>query len=320
MSLLSSIKRLLSSPKQGKPAEPEPQANEPASEPGEDFNPFSKVLCCFVPAAVITNTYDNLMLVGSQCYHGDETYLRLNSLKRENHLPAGSLIAYGDGKVSSISTWSDIGQLDYAFNDYLNFLIEFRWIYESESVTKEKLTALEELSTRTGSGGHSHSIFVERHGGIRSMLARCSANDSAWNKPEWIEMLKISIDCPVRGKSGLASVEGKPTFAYATTHKDDIEMMIRCCESEESIYWSQSEGSRLCAAPYYFERVAILSHKARDYAGEVAICERWERIISDYMAQPMVIERRAAMVHKGPRSIAILARLPEARELASAKG
>lgn len=146
------------------------------------------------------------------------------------------------------------------------------------------------------------------------MLAYCARSDSAWNKPEWIDGLESSLDCPVRGKSGLAAVEGKPTFAYATTHKHDIQMMFRCCEAEESTYWSQPNGHRLCAAPYYFERAAVLSRKAKDYAGEVTICERWERIINDYMAQPMVTEGRAALVHKGPRSVAILARLPKAKE------
>ncbi|MEE4463792.1 hypothetical protein V2S84_17080 [Azotobacter chroococcum] len=316
MSLLSSIKRLFGRPEQAELTKPEPQAVEPASAPDENFNPFSKVRCCFVPVAVITNTYDNLMLVGTRCYHGDETYRRLDSLKRENHLPAGSLLALNDdGSISSQFTWSDIGQLDYAFNDYLNFLIEFRGIYESDDSTKEKLEALEGLAARSGSGGHSHSVFVEKHGGIRSMLAKCSASDSAWNRPQWIEALTISSEDIMRGMGAWACVDEKPTFAFATTHKHDLEMMLRCCDAEESTYWSQPQGRRLCAAPSYFERVAILSRKAKDYAGEVTICERWERIINDYIAQPMVIDGRAALVHKGPRSIAILARLPKAKEL-----
>lgn len=310
MSLLSSIKRLFGRPKQA----------EPADAPEESFNPFSKVLCCFVPAAVITNTYDNLMLVGTQCYYGDEAYLRLDRLKRENHLPAGSLVALGEnGSISNQFTESDIGRLDYAFNDYLNFLIEFRLIYESDDQVKEKLEALEKLFAKTGSGGHSNSIFVEKHGGIRPMLAKCAASDSAWNKPQWIDALSISSEDILRGAGAWASVDEKPTFAFAETHKHDLRMMRRCCDAEESTYWSQPEGRRLCSAPFYFERAAILSHKAKDYAGEVSICERWERIISDYMAQSMVTERRAAMVHKGPRSIAILARLPKARELSGAK-
>lgn len=310
MSLLDSVKALFRRPDPALPLEP----SAPSAEQAASNHPFSKVRCCFVPVPVITNTYDNLMLVGTQCYHNDDTYHRLNSLKRENHLPAGSIISLNDDStISSQFTWSDIGQLDHAFNDYLNFLIEFRNIYESDAPIDHQLVMLGEVAAKTGSGGHANSIFIEKHGGIGAMLAFCSRSDYAWNKPQWIESLSISSEKIALGKSALAVVDGKPTFAFAITHKQDLAMMLRCCDGEESNYLDQPSGRRLCAAPYYFERAAILSRKANDYAGEVAICERWERIINDYTAQQMVAQGGAAKVHKGPRSIAILARLQKSK-------
>ncbi|WP_025126482.1 hypothetical protein [Pseudomonas sp. PH1b] len=106
-----------------------------------------------------------------------------------------------------------------------------------------------------------------------------------------------------------------PTHDLAESGKHDPEIMKACCEAEAAGYWRQPEGTRICAAPYYFERLAILHRKAKDYASEIAICEQWKVIINDYKSQPMVKNGRAALVHKGPRSEAILARLKKAREL-----
>lgn len=91
--------------------------------------------------------------------------------------------------------------------------------------------------------------------------------------------------------------------------------MLRRCEIEEASYWRQPKGERACAAPYFFERAAILLRKSKDFAGEIAICERWKAIADDYKKQPLVRAKQAALVHKGPRSAAILARLSKAKEL-----
>ncbi|MGH8388161.1 MAG: hypothetical protein ACRESJ_22195 [Pseudomonas sp.] len=127
-----------------------------------------------------------------------------------------------------------------------------------------------------------------------------------------MELFSLSADELLRSRGALAQVDGIPTHELAD-QKYDIEAMLQCCYAEEASYWAQEEGSRLCAKPFFFERVAILSRKAKDFAQEVAICERWVSIISDYKSQPMVKKKRAALAHKGPRSIAIIARLKVAR-------
>ncbi|MCG6574862.1 hypothetical protein EGM97_09095 [Pseudomonas sp. AF32] len=112
-----------------------------------------------------------------------------------------------------------------------------------------------------------------------------------------------------------AKVGETPTHDLAESGKNDPEIMRACCEAEAAHYWKQPEGDRICAAPYYFARLAILHRKAKDYTAEIAICEQWKAIIDDYKSQPMVIAERAAQAHRGPRSEAIVTRLKKAREL-----
>jgi len=112
-----------------------------------------------------------------------------------------------------------------------------------------------------------------------------------------------------------AKVGETPTHDLAEPGKNNPEIMKACCEAEAAHYWNQPEGARICAAPYYFERLAILHRKAKDYPAEIAICEQWNAIIDDYSSQSMVRAGRAARAHKGPRSEAILGRLKKAREL-----
>lgn len=114
-----------------------------------------------------------------------------------------------------------------------------------------------------------------------------------------------------------AIFEGVPTYEIADTSCNDLEAMMACCNAEEESYWSQRQGERLCAAPFYFERAAILSRKAQAYEAEIEICRRWKEIARDYASQPMVKAGHAAKVHLGPRSKAIKARYVKAKELAS---
>jgi hypothetical protein len=117
----------------------------------------------------------------------------------------------------------------------------------------------------------------------------------------------------------LAQVGGKPTYELPESSKNNIDVMRLCCDAEESNYWSQVEGARICAAPFYFERVAILNRKNKDYTSEISVIDRWKAIIGDYKSQPMVRAGRAALVHMGPRSIAIAARLSKAKDLLRAQ-
>lgn len=112
-----------------------------------------------------------------------------------------------------------------------------------------------------------------------------------------------------------AKVGDTPTHELASSSHQDLQVMLKCCEAEEANYWKQPAGDRCCAAPFYFERVAILVRKAKDYQTEIAICERWKAIADDYAGQASVRSGMGAKVHLGPRSVAILGRLEKARAL-----
>ncbi len=54
-------------------------------------------------------------------------------------------------------------------------------------------------------------------------------------------------------------VHGKPVYELALEYKNDIEIMLLCCESELE---KMNEIGQV-AAPFYFERVAILARKIK---------------------------------------------------------
>lgn len=105
-------------------------SKEPIPEP-DNSSAFSSVTVCFVPRAFAANTLANLGLVGTLFKSGDKEFRRIEKLKCDLYFPAGTFVALDqNGNIDSIHTWSDIGQLDLAFNDYLNFLMDVRRIYE----------------------------------------------------------------------------------------------------------------------------------------------------------------------------------------------
>ncbi len=70
-------------------------------------------------------------------------------------------------------------------------------------------------------------------------------------------------------------------------------------------------------APYYIERVAILSRKEKNYEQEVAYCEKYIEIIKVFYEKNSTED--FADVRQGPRYNAIVKRLPKAKELLKKK-
>ena len=109
-----------------------------------------------------------------------------------------------------------------------------------------------------------------------------------------------------RVTGGANLVDGKPTYELAETQKHALDTMKRCCDAEIAT-WRQIGW---VPAPYYFERVAILSRKHKDYRQEVEYCERYIDIVEQFRR-----EHPGAPILKSPRYAAIKARLPKARQL-----
>lgn len=111
------------------------------------------------------------------------------------------------------------------------------------------------------------------------------------------------------------TIDGRPLYELAESHKHDLEVMMACCKKESESYWSQPAEARFSPAPFYFERAAILCRKAGKYELEVEVCKEWKSMISDYKKQQIVRDGRSVKTHLGPRSKAIISRLPKAKEL-----
>ncbi|WP_156684191.1 hypothetical protein [Pseudomonas sp. Leaf127] len=121
------------------------------------------------------------------------------------------------------------------------------------------------------------------------------------------------MDTPVEANAQQGS--SRVHISDPAKDKDSLPHMLLHCKESEGAYWIQPRDRRLCVPPYHFERAAILLRKKGDYAGEMRICERWQRIADDYKEQPMVQHGNASKVHEGPRSMAILRRIEKAKQL-----
>lgn len=108
---------------------------------------------------------------------------------------------------------------------------------------------------------------------------------------------------------GANLVDGKQTWELAEAQKDDLEAMKRCCDAE----LKTMEKAGLVPAPYYFERVAILSRKNKDYRQEIYYCEQYIEKVEAFYSKNET--NNIADVRKGPRFKAIVKRLPKAKEL-----
>lgn len=119
-----------------------------------------------------------------------------------------------------------------------------------------------------------------------------------------------SDGCIAKAEAGdVRRVHGKNTWEYADESKDDIRVMMQCCDAE----LRAMKTSKTVAAPYYFERVAILARKVKDYRVEVQYCQDYIDAVEQFYRSAAV--KGHADVRKGPRYQAIAKRLPKARQL-----
>ena len=116
-------------------------------------------------------------------------------------------------------------------------------------------------------------------------------------------------DCITQLAGGANLVDGKQTWEFATSDKGDLKTMLKCCKAE----MATMKRAKVVAAPFYFERVAILFRKAKQYDREIEICENYIEAVEHYYAS--VAKSGEADVRKGPRFQAIKSRIAKARAL-----
>lgn len=102
--------------------------------------------------------------------------------------------------------------------------------------------------------------------------------------------------------AGADLVDGKRAWQHAKTSKDDLEVMLKCCDAE----LKTMKVAKVVAAPFYFERAAILLRKAKRYDEEIEICQRYVRAVETHYSS--VAEAYEADVRNGPGFRSIQAR------------
>jgi hypothetical protein len=64
-------------------------------------------------------------------------------------------------------------------------------------------------------------------------------------------------------------------------NKTDIKSVVECCRDEIQ----KSIDTGIMPAPKYFEQVAILSRKEKNYENEIAICDMYIRLVKKYASE-----------------------------------
>lgn len=134
--------------------------------------------------------------------------------------------------------------------------------------------------------------------------------------------LGVTLEVTIYGKAEDARPLTPAQLRYEMSHtyRDDLPVMIDCCMQEELDFWGSPEGSRRIPRPIFFQRVAILQRKAKNYAAEVETCERWLKIAESYSNQAFVKAGGGYGFDTTKPHLDILKRLDKARLLLSNHG
>ena len=111
--------------------------------------------------------------------------------------------------------------------------------------------------------------------------------------------------------NGVNLVDGKQTWELAEDKKHELSTMLKCCDAELATY----RKTGMVPAPFYFERVAILYRKQKNYSQEVNHCEKYIEVVGEYYNKNNLPQNEG--VKMGPRYKAIVNRLSKAKELLS---
>lgn len=104
-------------------------------------------------------------------------------------------------------------------------------------------------------------------------------------------------------------IDGENYVEKAEEKKHDIEYMKKCCALE---LWKMKEKNEI-PAPFYFERVAILSKKDKNYEQEVRYCEDYIKAVDEFYANNK--NSNVADVRKSTKYNSLLKRMDKAKEL-----
>lgn len=145
----------------------------------------------------------------------------------------------------------------------------------------------------------------------RAMKAALPSFESRYKESEAVSSFISGKTKSLSGEVFSAKIDGKPTWQFAESHKDDLDMMLRACKAE----LENMASTGFIVSPFYFERAAILAKKQKRYDIEVKVCEMLilaHEIFND--AYRVNGKKPPLNINGSPRYEKIAKRLPKARE------
>lgn len=106
-------------------------------------------------------------------------------------------------------------------------------------------------------------------------------------------------------------IDGEDYVEKAEEKKHDIEYMKKCCQLELQKMKEKNE----VPAPFYFDRVAILSKKDKNYVQEVRYCEDYIKAVDEFYANNK--DSNVADVRKSTKYHSLVKRMEKAKSLIS---
>ncbi len=91
--------------------------------------------------------------------------------------------------------------------------------------------------------------------------------------------------------NNLHGVNGNQTIELDSSNHHDIHEMVKYCREEIQAF----EDSGIMPSPRYFEQVAILSRREKNYENEVAICELYIELINQYAAKNKITDAEVSV-------------------------
>ena len=104
-----------------------------------------------------------------------------------------------------------------------------------------------------------------------------------------------------------AKIGDIPTFELAENFKNDLDVMMSCCESELNSF--KENQYQLAPAPFYFDRTTILLSKAKRWSEAIEAAEKYLAALDIYKKQA---GNHHAKVWSSPTVIKIRSRLAKA--------
>ncbi len=93
-----------------------------------------------------------------------------------------------------------------------------------------------------------------------------------------------------KASSGVHNVNGNQTTELGQSNNLDLNETVRRCREDIQA----SEESGIMPSPKYFEQVAILYRKDKNYENEIAICEMYIELVNQYAAKNKITKAEAS--------------------------